>query len=178
MISIGFKGKVRWRTPKERQPPKEQGSLSAPDLGTCRPGKTWVSVHRPEIGEKKVAPEIGPEIGIALRFETVRSTSEQLNVLTCTGNWHYDLACDLSTGSNHKSRALDLWSELPKTAIWERFLRFWPCNFKSLVIGDMWLGALSQWKIIVCAAFLLFFPLHPSPPQVLLFLKTLGPFLN
>ena len=31
-------------------------------LRTCRPGKKWVSGHRPEIGEKK-APEIGPEIG-------------------------------------------------------------------------------------------------------------------
>ena len=48
----------------------------------------------------------------------------------------------------HKSRDLDLRIELPTTAIWEIFLPFGLCDFKSPAICDLLFGALSPDRIM------------------------------
>ena len=62
----------------------------------------------------------------------------------CTRNSHCDSNGDSNRGSNHKSRDLKVRFELPKTAIWRKFLRFGLRDFKSLAICDLWLGALRR----------------------------------
>ena len=76
------------------------------------------------------------------RFETMRTISEKLIVLTCfTGNWCCDSNGDLNRGSNHKSSDVKVRFE-PFLTVCE--ILFGLRDLKSLAICDLRFGALSE----------------------------------
>ena len=82
-------------------------------LSVCWVGSTAWAYQRPL------------ERSVSQSFETLRTFSAKLIVLTCCiRGWHRDSNGDLNRGSNHKSSDLKVRFELPETAILGKLLRF------------------------------------------------------